>query len=95
MVGPGEDVARFLEGRGVHFKDEPHVLHEQLESRYKPPRPVELTKNLKNIIPNTQGLTLDTVSFKKDGQVRRFVEISLENGVNRERFGLDDKEDAR
>jgi hypothetical protein len=77
-----EDVAKFLDDRGGYFKDEPHALHKQLESRYKPSRPDELTKKLKDIIPRTPGLSLDTGSFKKDGQSRRCVEISLENGVN-------------
>jgi putative DNA primase/helicase len=77
-----EDVAKFLDGRGGHRKDEAHVLHEQLNSRYKPPRPDELTKKLKDIISRTPGLTLGTGSFKKDGQSRRFVQISLENGAN-------------
>jgi putative DNA primase/helicase len=77
-----EDVAKFLEGRGGYFKDEPHVLHGQLDSRYKQPRPDELTKKLKDIIPSTPGLTLNTGHFPKEGQSRRFVEISLENGVN-------------
>ena len=77
-----EDVAKFLKGRGGYFKDEPHVLHEQLESPYKPSRPDELTKKLKDIIHRTPGLTLNTGSFTKDGQSRRCVEISLENGVN-------------
>ena len=77
-----EDVAKFLDGRGGHFKDEPHVLHEQLESRYKPSRPDELTKKLKDIITRTPGLTLNTGNFPKEGQSRRCVELSLENGVN-------------
>jgi hypothetical protein len=77
-----EDVAKFLDGRGGYFKDEPHVLHEQLDSRYKPPRPDELTKKLKDIIPHTHGLCLKTGNFYKDGQSRRCVEILLENGVN-------------
>jgi putative DNA primase/helicase len=77
-----EDVARFLDSRGGYFKDEPNVLHKQLDSRYKPPREDELTKKLKDILPRTPGLRLDTGNFYKDGQSRRCVEISLENGVN-------------
>ena len=77
-----EDVARFLEGRGGYFKDEPHILHEQLDSRYKPPRPDELSKKLKAIIPGINGLSLETGNFTKDGQSRRCVEISSESGVN-------------
>jgi hypothetical protein len=77
-----EDVAKFLDGKGGYFKDEPHILHEHLDSRYKPPRPDELTKKLKDIISRTPGLRLDTGNFNKDGQSRRCVEIFLENGVN-------------
>jgi putative DNA primase/helicase len=77
-----EDVAKFLYSRGGHFKDEPRVLHEQLDSRYMPPRPDELTKKLKDIIPRTHGLSLKTGNFYKEGQSRRCVEIFLENGVN-------------
>jgi hypothetical protein len=77
-----EDVAKFVEGKSGHFKDEPNVLHKQLDSRYKQSRSDELTKKLKDIIPRTPGLTLNTGNFPKGGQSRRYVEISLENGVN-------------
>jgi hypothetical protein len=45
----GEDLTRFLAERGGHFKDEPSVLYEELESDYKPPRPDELIKAVKAI----------------------------------------------
>jgi len=77
-----EDVTRFLANQGGHFKDEPAELHKRLKSDFKPPRPDELTKKLKAIANLTPNLDLDAGNFKKDGQSRRYVELTLKNGVN-------------
>jgi hypothetical protein len=76
------DVAEFLRQRGGQFKDEPAVLHKQLESDAKPPRADELSKSLKAIAARSPILDFDTGNFKKDGQSRRFVQLTLRNGVN-------------
>ena len=76
------DVAEFLRQRGGHFKDEPTVLHKELVSDAKPARADELSKSLKAIAARSPILEFDAGNFKKDGQSRRFVELSLRNGVN-------------
>ncbi len=76
------DVAAFLKDSGGHFKDEPSVLHKQVSSPAKPGRPDELVKRLKDIAAKTRHFSFNSGNFKKDGQSRRFVELSLENGVN-------------
>jgi len=76
------DVSEFLRVRSGHFKDEPGVLHEQLRSEAKPSRPDELSKSLKAIAARSPILDFDAGNFKKDGQSRRFVELTLRNGVN-------------
>jgi putative DNA primase/helicase len=76
------DFVHFLDIHNGYFKDEPYILHKSLESEHKPSRPDELTKMLKSIANKSRAFTLRTSNFKKDGQSRRFVEISLANGVN-------------
>jgi hypothetical protein len=76
------DVEKFLKARGGYFKDEPSVLYEKLESRVKPLQAAQLTKDLKDITDSSSRLSLDTGHFRKDGQSRRYVELSLENSVN-------------
>jgi hypothetical protein len=76
------DVAAFLKERGGRFKDEASVLHKELSSRYKPPRPDELTKSLKTIAAQTPALSFDSGTFRKEGKPRRFVALSLEIGVD-------------
>jgi hypothetical protein len=76
------DVANFLKERGGHFKDEPTELHKQLKSDYKPARPDELSKRLRTIADRTPTLDFDTGNFKKADQSRRFVELTLQRGVN-------------
>jgi hypothetical protein len=81
-VAVAADVSEFLRERGGHFKDEPGILHEQLRSEVKPPRPDELSKGLKAIAARSPVLDFDAGNFKKNGQSRRFVELTLRNGVN-------------
>ncbi len=72
------DLATFLEDRGGRFKDEPKVLYEQLQSKYKGPRPAELTKRLKEIVARTSHLEGEFDSnYKKNGQSRRYVAVVL------------------
>jgi hypothetical protein len=77
-----EDLARYLEERGGYFRDEPSVLYKNLRSDYKPERTDELTKRLKTIAQRSRTIQFGSGNFKKDGQSRRFVELSLKNGVN-------------
>ena len=77
-----EDVTKFLQEIGGRFKDEPSELHKHLRSEFKPPRPDELTKKVKAIASRTPNLEFGSGNFKKEGQSRRFVELSLKNGVN-------------
>jgi hypothetical protein len=76
------DVSEFLRARGGHFKDEPAVLHEQLRSDSKPSRADELSKSLKAIAARSPILDFGSGNFKKGGQSRRFVELTLRKGVN-------------
>jgi putative DNA primase/helicase len=76
------DVAEFLKQRGGHFKDEPAVLFDELNSGVKPPRADELTKRLKTIAAKTKDLHFEICHFWKEGQSRRCVELFLNNGVN-------------
>ncbi len=76
------DVSEFLLARGGHFKDEPAVLHEQLRSDSKPSRADELSKSLKAIAARSPILDFGSGNFKKGGQSRRFVELTLRKGVN-------------
>lgn len=77
-----EDVTKFLKDAGGRFKDEPSEFHKLLRSEFKPPRADELTKKVKAIAGRTPNLEFGSGNFKKDGQSRRFVELSLKNGVN-------------
>jgi hypothetical protein len=80
-----EELTRYLQGQGGYFRDEPSVLHENLRSDFKPERADELTKRLKAIAHRTRTIQFGSGNFKKDGQSRRFVELSLRNGVNPEK----------
>jgi hypothetical protein len=71
------DIATFLKERGGFFKDEPAVLFNELSSRVKPSRPNELIKMLKAIAAKNRTLSFDSGNFKKDGQSRRYVKLTL------------------
>jgi hypothetical protein len=77
-----EELTRYLEGQGGYFREEPSMLHKELRSDYKPERTDELTKRVKTIAHRTPTLQFGSGNFKKDGQSRRFLELSLRNGVN-------------
>jgi hypothetical protein len=55
---------------------------ERTVSDRKLERADELTKRLKVIAHRTRTIQFGSGNFKKDGQSRRFVELSLRNGVN-------------
>jgi hypothetical protein len=77
-----EDVAKFLKQRGGRFKDEPEVLYKELESESKPTSSSALSGKLRDIARRTPMLSFDYGNFRKDGQSRRYVELTLETSVN-------------
>ncbi len=77
-----EDVAAFLEHKGGYLKEEPSVIHEQLESDYKPPRADELAKRLLSLSSRFPALHFEKGNFRKDDQSRRCWTLALRNGVN-------------
>jgi hypothetical protein len=79
-----EDVAAFLKARDGSWEGQPAELHGELESEFKPPTPEALTRKLKKIAGRYPALTFESTNrwVKELGNQRRFVRISLENGVN-------------
>jgi hypothetical protein len=79
-----EDVATFLKERGDSWEGQPSALHEELESKFKPPTPEALTRKLKSLAQRHPMLTLEATNkwVKEIDNQRRFVTLSLEDGVN-------------
>jgi hypothetical protein len=83
--GLAEDVVKFLKDRGGSWEGQPHELHAELESGFKPPTPEALTRKLKVLAQKHPGaLHFDSGPrwVRELGNNRRFVTLSLENGVN-------------
>jgi hypothetical protein len=78
------DVAGFLKACGGTWEGQPSELHKELESEFKPPTPEALTRKLKTLARRYPALTFESSQrwVKEVGNQRRFVRVSLENGVN-------------
>ena len=82
-----EDLATFLKGCGGYWRGQPSDLHAQLKSKAKPKRADELSKMVRAIAAKTPALHLEgghEAFGLPDGDrtTRRYVSLTLENGVN-------------
>ena len=81
-----EDLGLFLRDCGGAWRGQPSELHAQLKSKRKPGRADELSKLIKAIADRTPALTLEDghEAIEREGKrtTRRFLALTLENGVN-------------
>jgi hypothetical protein len=77
-----EDLAKFLQQRGGAFEGTATELHEQFESRYKPERPDELSKFVKEAAAQTPGFVYESKTVNVEGEqgrtTRRVLRLLLE-----------------
>jgi len=81
-----EDCARFIAGQGGVWTGTATELHKDLTSEFKPERPDELSKFLKDAaeVDRALGYKSETERFKDENgewESRRTLTLSIENGV--------------
>jgi putative DNA primase/helicase len=79
------ELAGFLKDRGAEWKDEPHILHEELKKRKSdalPGRADELSKMVLAISERGTWLKAERGWGKKGSESCRMLELRLRNGVD-------------